>query len=120
MTPNLIRLGITLIGAACGIVSAFVLLDMPENNSIPDKAEVVLINLRRSEFELLIGNFEKVLLIYLIIYSLQFNPILLLRKGIGEGGLIMHWLRHHLRNARSLDPNKFYVLVSLQYDVINK
>lgn len=119
MTPNLIRLGITLIGAACGIVSAFVLLDMPENKSIPDKAEVVLINLRRSEFELFICNFEKVPLSYLI-YSLQFNPILLLRKGSGVDGLIMRWLRHHLRNARSLDPNKFYVLISSQYDVINK
>ena len=61
MTPNLMRLGTTFIGAACGIVAAFILLDMPENNSIPDKAEVVLINLRRSEFELLICSFEKFL-----------------------------------------------------------
>ena len=51
------RLGTTFIGAACGIVSAFILLDMPENNSIPDRAEVVLINLRRSELVLLIGLF---------------------------------------------------------------
>jgi hypothetical protein len=58
MTPNLMRLGTTLIGAACGIVSALILFDIPENKSIPDKAEVVLINFRRSEFALLIFNFR--------------------------------------------------------------
>jgi hypothetical protein len=58
MTPNLMRLGYTLVGGAGAIVSALILFDMPENKSIPDKAEVVLINFRRSEFALLIFNFR--------------------------------------------------------------